>query len=411
MEKLINALKNFAHHPDDTRDMAFQKFLILLIAASCSLLGSIWSLMYYFIFGFGLTMMLPFCFTLIVGSSIFISHSIKDHRPVLYAQLTCITWISALIQWSIGSMDGAGVVIVWCFLGPLGALIFLGVRKSLLWMGMFLAIIIISAVINPTLSGDPLVVSTQHRTLFHLMNLSISSIVVFGAAAWFVNTIQVEKGKSENLLQKIQTLFGQHVSTEVADRLIKKDLGKEEQNSYQATIMFLDIRNFTKFANAHSPAEVVKFQNIVFSEMINIVRKHKGMVNQLLGDGVLAIFGAPIANTTHVRDAISAGFDMIDAVNHLAAQGQIHPIKIGIGVHTGQIIAGEVGNEYRKLYSVSGSAVIIASRIEQLNKKFNSEFLVSDAICKQMNHEYECVEHGKIELKGISEPVGVYQLK
>ncbi|MGB0522009.1 MAG: adenylate/guanylate cyclase domain-containing protein [Flammeovirgaceae bacterium] len=374
-------------------------------------MGVIWFLMYYFIFGIGITALLPLSFTVIVGTSIIISHKLQNHLPTLYAQLTCITWITAFIQWSIGSIDDSGAVVVWSFLGPLGALIFLDLKKSYVWMAMFLGITIFSAFLKQPLIDHPKTVSASAQVLFYVMNIGFSSVVVFGTSAWFAHTIQLEKGKSESLLEKIQTLFGQHVSSEVADRLLSKDLDKAESNSYNATVLFLDIRDFTLFANVHSATEVVAFQNIIFGELMNIVREYGGTVNQLLGDGMLAIFGAPIVNDTHVKDAIAAGFAMIERVEQLGNEGKIHPVKIGIGVHTGQIIAGEVGNEYRKLYSITGSDVIVASRIEQLNKKYDSQFLVSQAVCEHMNHEYDCIKHGRVELKGILEPMDVYQLK
>lgn len=109
---LINQIVNgFASRPEDSTDLAFEKKLILLIALTCCGFGLIWSLLYYSIFGLGLTMALPFSFTVIVGATIWISHWRADHLPLIYAQLICITWISALIQWSIGSMDQSGIVI------------------------------------------------------------------------------------------------------------------------------------------------------------------------------------------------------------------------------------------------------------------------------------------------------------
>lgn len=224
MKAIIRKLRGFARIPGETEDAAFKKILILLIALSCSAFGLIWSLIYFTVFGFGLTMILPLAFTVIVGIMIIISNSIADHRPLIYTQLICITWISALIQWSIGSMDGSGLVIAWSFLGPLGAVIFLSIRQAVIWMAMFLGIVIVSVAFEPALLGYPLPVSDQAQALFYIMNLGVSTIVVFAASAWFIHTIQFERGRSESLLQKIQTLFGQHVSREVANELITKDI-------------------------------------------------------------------------------------------------------------------------------------------------------------------------------------------
>lgn len=411
MSQVVKIISNFAYRPGDSDEDAFMKMLILIIALSCSLCGLMWSGMYFFVFGLGLTSILPFSFVVIVGSAIIISHRLKDHRPLIYAQLTCITWISALIQWSIGSMDQSGLVIAWSFLGPLGALIFLSIRQAVIWMLMFIGIVLVSAIYEPALLGYPLEVSTPTRTLFYIMNLGVSLTVVFGASAWFVKTIQLERGRSENLLQKIQALFGQHVSREIATELIAKDSQEATSKAYDLTIMFLDIRDFTVFADSRSPKEVANFQNTVFGELINIVRANKGIVNQILGDGILAVFGAPIANETHIEDAIKAGHAMIEKTKQLSDMGEIPPIRVGIGLHSGKVIAGEVGNEFRKFYSLAGTNVIIAARIEQLNKELKSQFLISETVFEKIKEESNAaIFHGKKTLKGISKTVGIYQL-
>ena len=411
MSKLIHVLKKFAHRPNDTDDLSFRKVLVLVIALSCCMCGLIWSLIYYVVFGFGLTAILPFSFVIIVGSVILISHLIADHRPLIYAQLACITWISALIQWSIGSIDKSGLVIAWSFLGPLGAIIFLSLRESFFWIVMFLGIVVVSVVFEPTLLGYPLVVSQQAQIIFYIMNIGVSSIVVFVTSAWFMKTIQFERGRSETLLLKIKTLFGQHVSDEVANVLISKGDKVSESKFYEVTVMFLDIRDFTLFADSRAPKEVANFQNIIFSEFITLVRENKGIVLQILGDGILAVFGAPIITTSHPFDAVNAGFAMIEKTNKLYETGQVPQIKVGIGLHTGHVIAGEIGNEYRKSYSITGSNVIVASRLEQLNKKLESQFLVSETVYQRIKENgFQITFQGSYELKGISEKMNIYKL-
>ena len=411
MSRLIQITKNYAYRSGDTEEIAFIKQLILMISLSCCFFGLLWSLLYTTVFGFGLTALLPLSFVVIVGSAILISNRLADHRPLVYTQLACITWISALIQWSIGSIDSSGLVIAWSFLGPLGAAIFLSFRQSLIWIVMFCVIVVISAAFEPTLLGHVQEVSNTEKTIFYIMNIGISSIVVFMASAWFVKTMHFERGRANNLLQKIKTLFGQHVSTEVANQLILNDEIDSESKSYEVTIMFLDIRDFTVFADSKLPNEVATFQNILFSEYINLVRQNKGIVLQILGDGILAVFGAPITTPNHPLDAVQAGFEMINRTNELSETGQVPEIKIGIGLHTGKVIAGEIGNEHRKSYSITGSNVIIASRIEQLNKKLNSQFLVSETVYDKIKmNKYDITLLGNHELKGISEEIGIYQL-
>jgi len=276
---------------------------------------------------------------------------------------------------------------------------------------MFCVIVVISAAFEPTLLGYVLEVSKTEKTIFYIMNIGVSSVIVFMASAWFVKTIKFERSRANNLLQKIKVLFGQHVSTEVANELISNDELASESKSYEVTIMFLDIRDFTLFADSKLPEEVAAFQNIILGEYINLVRENRGIVLQILGDGILAVFGAPIETPNHPLDAVKAGFSMIKKTTELSDTGQIPEIRIGIGLHTGKVIAGEIGNEFRKSYSITGSNVIVASRIEQLNKKLQSQFLVSETVYDKIQvNGYDITFQGTHELKGISNEMGIYQL-
>ena len=98
MKRIAQVFLGFARRPEDSSDVAFKKLLILIVAVSCSACGLAWSAIYFAVFGFGLTMILPFAFVVIIGTTIIISDRIADHRPLIYAQLFCITWISAFIQ-------------------------------------------------------------------------------------------------------------------------------------------------------------------------------------------------------------------------------------------------------------------------------------------------------------------------
>ncbi|PON15112.1 hypothetical protein C2W62_25525 [Candidatus Entotheonella serta] len=220
----------------------------------------------------------------------------------------------------------------------------------------------------------------------------------------------IEQDKTARMLDKIQSLFGQQVSEEVALELIRSP-SEIDSKTYDLTIMFLDIRDFTVFADSQEPAEVARFQNIVFGELIEIVRANYGVVLQILGDGIMAVFGAPVVRPDHAENAIKAGYEMVQKVKELGNTGIIPPIKIGIGLNSGNVIAGNVGNESRRFYSLTGKNVIIAARIEQLNKEFDSQFLVSESAYRaQQGLELSVEALGDVALKGIEQPVGVYKL-
>lgn len=224
------------------------------------------------------------------------------------------------------------------------------------------------------------------------------------------NILMNEQAKKQNLLLKIQQLLGQQVSEEVANELLSKE-DNLQGKLYNVTVMFLDIREFAKYADSTPPKEVARFQNHVFGEIMEIIQKHHGITNQILGDGVMAVFGAPVRSKDHERNAVFAGYAILGKIKELSEKKVIPHIKVGIGLNSGKVLAGNVGNNFRKQYSLTGSTVIIASRIEQLNKAFKSQFLISESVYRKIKHSGHPIKGlGKNVLKGIEEPIDIYQL-
>lgn len=217
-----------------------------------------------------------------------------------------------------------------------------------------------------------------------------------------------EQSRTQMLLARIETLFGQQVSAEVARELVDGP-GSVESRLCQVSVMFLDIRDFTRYADSREPRDVAAFQNAVFGEVIEIIRAHRGITNQILGDGVMATFGAPVENETNARDAVAAGFAILRRIETLAAGGRIPQIRIGIGIHAGRVLAGNIGNEHRKQYSLTGSTVNVAARIEKMNKDHDSQFLVSGEVFRELDG-VDGAPLGEIRLRGVADPVALFRL-
>lgn len=221
--------------------------------------------------------------------------------------------------------------------------------------------------------------------------------------------LRAEKEKTSAMLLKVEALFGQQVSEEIAQELITNEIDFSSRQ-YDVSVLFLDIRDFTVFADAHEPDVVAQFQNTVFGELIPIVKAHQGVVLQILGDGIMAVFGAPVADPAHAQKSVAAARDMLDSVEKLSRQGVIPPTRLGIGINSGHVIAGNVGNAARKFYSLTGKNVIIAARLEQLNKSLKSQLLLSENTFRQLDPVPDAEFIGRQVLKGIEQDVGVYRL-
>lgn len=239
-------------------------------------------------------------------------------------------------------------------------------------------------------------------------------ILVSGVAAGLVaNQI---KGSINNSLKeaekrhKVENIFGKQISAEVAETMLQND-GIIESKKMNIAVMFIDIRNFTRFAAGKSPEEIVHYQNSFFKIVINTVSKYNGIVHQFLGDGCMITFGAPIALKNPASNAVSAALDLLKQLELAAKENKLLPTRIGVGIHTGEAVTGNIGTADRQQYSVTGNVVIMASRIEQLNKEFESQLLVSEEVKSSIQHTKILSQlYGPVSLKGFEHPVSVYKL-
>ncbi len=207
--------------------------------------------------------------------------------------------------------------------------------------------------------------------------------------------------------KRIKTLLKQQVSGAVAQELLSEKVDEKITQRF-VCIMFLDIRGFTPFAETRSPEDIIQYQNDIFGFMIDIIESNNGVINQFLGDGFMATFGAPVSSDNDCENAYQSAIKIVQTLNKLNDDNKIPHTRVGIGLHAGPVVAGNVGTEERKQYSITGNTVILASRIEQLNKQFNTQLIISEDVYDhleakdQLDPDYE-----DVTVKGRSEPIRI----
>lgn len=207
---------------------------------------------------------------------------------------------------------------------------------------------------------------------------------------------------------RVTNLFGQHVSPAVVDRLLatRTDPPSEMRT---VCVLFLDIRGFTAMTRRRSAEETVALLNAFFAEMIEVVDRNNGIINKFLGDGFMALFGAPLDDPAAARNALAAARAMIDAVG---GWNDSHPgwaLKVGIGVHLGEAVTGTVGSPQRKEYTVIGDTVNLAARLEQLTKEVGAQLLISQSV-RDATPCDGAVDLGPVAIRGYEEGVRVWRM-
>ncbi|MBU42752.1 MAG: adenylate cyclase [Spirochaetaceae bacterium] len=207
---------------------------------------------------------------------------------------------------------------------------------------------------------------------------------------------------------RILDTFGKHVSPEVANQLMNQEY---EIESREVAVMFLDIRDFTSFSENRSPVEVIGRLNEAFAFMIDIVNDHHGIINKFLGDGFMAVFGAPISRGNNAANAVAAARSILEELDKRNARFADDSIQVGIGIHYGEAVTGNVGSPRRKEYTIIGDVVNLASRMESLNKRFGSRVLISQAVFQHAGlPESEVKKMPRVQVKGRRETLQPYAI-
>ncbi len=220
----------------------------------------------------------------------------------------------------------------------------------------------------------------------------------------------VEMGRGLDERERMKDAFGKFVNKDIAEQVLKGTikLGGERKT---ATVFFSDIRGFTAISEKLEPEEVVEFLNQYMTRMVNCVNVTNGVVDKYIGDAVMAVWGAPVSHGNDTENAINGALmmrrELIDF--NKGRGGDKKPIiKIGCGLNTGPLIAGQIGSNERMEYTVIGDTVNLASRIESLNKPFGTDILVSTDTYEHIKDIFRTIPMQKIKVKGKSEPQQIY---
>jgi adenylate cyclase len=215
--------------------------------------------------------------------------------------------------------------------------------------------------------------------------------------------------------RQVKRLFSRYVSKDVFDQLMsdpsKASLGGQRRSM---TVLFSDIRGFTTFSEQGRPEAIVQQLNEYFSRMVHVVFEHRGTLDKFVGDAVMALFGAPLDDPDHAEHAVQAALAMLrelEELNRRWAAESRPTLAIGVGINTGDMVAGNIGSESIMSYTVIGDAVNLGSRLESLNKQYGTSVIISDATRERLQGRYDIRALGDVVVKGKTQPVAIFEVK
>lgn len=215
--------------------------------------------------------------------------------------------------------------------------------------------------------------------------------------------------------RQIKKLFSRYVSKDVYDQLVANPslaaLGGQRRHM---TVLFSDIRGFTTMSEKGTPEDVVSQLNQMFTRMVAVVFAHRGTVDKFVGDMIMALYSAPLDDADHADHAVQTALAMIRTLHQLneewgrAGKPQL---DIGIGINTGDMIAGNVGSDTIMSYTVIGDAVNLGARLESLNKDYGTRIIISESTRERLKGRYDIHPLGDVIVKGKTRPVAIFEVK
>ncbi len=211
---------------------------------------------------------------------------------------------------------------------------------------------------------------------------------------------------------KVKNLFGRYMSRELSEAILTGKVNTDGDR-FEVTVLFADIRGFTALSADLPPEEVFKFLNSYLERMTRVIALHNGMIDKFLGDGILVGFGLPVATKTHAKDALGAARGMLAELAVMNAEREgagLLPIRVGIGLHSGPVFAGNQGSSIKSQYTIIGDTVNVASRIEDLTKERGLPLLLSDTTCQLLSDGQKSglISLEPARLRGKAEPVSLW---
>jgi class 3 adenylate cyclase len=218
--------------------------------------------------------------------------------------------------------------------------------------------------------------------------------------------------EKKRLRDQQRELISKFATKEVAEDLLMS--GFSLGGKYvDASAMFCDIRSFTTIAEAQEPGETIELLNDYYTLMMDAINGESGIVNQMVGDGLMAIFGAPLPREDHRNAAVRAARQMTDMIrlfNEDQAAGDKVQIQIGVGIASGRVIAGYTGTQHRATYTCVGDTVNVAARLESHTKVVERPILIDEETRRGLDDDIAVEAHGELLMKGKTEPINVYSV-
>ena len=392
VEAVLLRLASMGSPPGATAEDLLRSRALVLATLLIVSLSTVW-VATYASFGLWVPAAIPFGYQVI--SLLALADFARSRRFERFRtlELAMMLLLPFLLHWSLGGFVASSGVALWALVAPLGALILLGAPPALGWFAAYLALLVVSWIVDPTLAQEPADLPEGVRRAFLVLNVAGVSITSYFLLQYFVRernrameALDREHTRSEGLLLNV-------LPPPIADRLKERETIADRFE--HATVLFADVVGFTPFAESLPPEQVVRVLDDLFSAFDRLAEEHALEKIKTIGDAYMVAAGVPVSRPDHLEAVIEMAIAMLRHMDAVRSEGP--DLHLRIGVDTGPVVAGVIGRS-RFIYDVWGDTVNTASRME--HHGVADRIQVTSRVVDALSDSYSFESRGRIDVKG-----------
>jgi adenylate cyclase len=388
--RIRRAFERLAHlgvAPGDSDEIRLQKATLTLSAAVVTVLSVVW-VGTYLALGLPVSAAIPFTYQVASVVALVVFARTKDFGPFRFSQIVLIFLLPFLLQWSLGGYEASSAVSLWALVGVFGALFFYSAREAVPWFAVFVALTVVSGLIDPRLAASAAVIPAPVRVSFFVLNILGVSLTAYLLLQYALRARDAALARSDGLLLNV-------LPRSIADRL-KHDPGVIADRYDEVTVLFADIADFTPFAERTSPERVVGVLDEIFRAFDTLTERHGLEKIKTIGDAYMVAGGLPEPRPDHAEAIAALALEMQAELARIREALGLR-LDIRIGIDSGPVVAGVIGRR-KFIYDLWGDTVNTASRME--SHGIVGRIQVTEATYRRLSDLYRFEDRGEIEVKG-----------
>jgi len=383
---LASRIARLGCRDDDPEELQTRKATMTVAALTIATLAFAW-VGTYLALGLPLAAAIPASYQVatVVGLAVF--RRTRDFGLIRSSQLALMTLLPFVLQWVVGGYVNSSAVSLWSLVAALGAMFFLGGAAAVPWFGAFLALTVMSAVIEPAVAANAPVIPLEVRTAFFALNVVGVSVTAYAILQYYVRQREAALVRADRLLLNI-------LPSPIADRLKRHERVIAEAYP-DVSVLFADVVDFTPYVERTEAAEVVGLLDRLFSAFDELAARHGLEKIKTIGDAYMVAGGLPDPHPDHAGAVAEMALDMAIAAEQFTT-GEV-PVRLRIGIDCGSVVAGVIGRR-KFIYDLWGDPVNTASRMESTG--LPGRIQVTPAVEARLRARYRFEPRDPIEVKG-----------